>query len=154
MYRSKCSCGNVTPTTRRDWCNGKLRPRCSACGLTLETRGGFQPKNLKAVKAKRPPKRRRHRLNTSGNLALARLQALRETGVAAGVFIDQRTFSSRFGPALHVMFNNVKGKRLADYWPGTGTLRTNTEATKVKTADEALEVAVRELRRKAHQATR
>ena len=84
------------------------------------------------------------RVVTTFREQLVRLQALASD---YGVTVRVHDIRNRQGQVrtAHVLFDDVHGKRLLDYWPGTGRIWIAREGKKGKVADcwAALDEAVR-----------
>ena len=126
-YSSKCpACRRFTETDARDWRLGRLRPKCSACGATLESRGApLSRKKIAKPAAKKPRRRKRRRggLKPSAQRAFDQFEAIAKAASEAGIRVEHRVFDTCHRPSIHVMFNALDGKRLADYWPGNCSFR-------------------------------
>lgn len=142
-FESVCSCGAKAVTTAKQWKRGTLRPKCSKCGATLETKGkGIQ----RPSPPRKPPRRRKPSLKQGCRVAIEGLAEIQEKASEFGIEVTAKKVKGRgkCRDTIHVMFN-ADGWRIVDYWPGNGTLMIGgTTGTKEKapSMQEALERAI------------
>lgn len=146
-YRTVCrTCGAKTMTFASEWKKGRIRPKCSRCGATLQSRGPkirrSKQNKADAAKTTKPKKP----MKPSVVVALEGLDEVRDRARGEGIKIETKVIRNTRGrrDSVHVMFNTGKW-RLLDYWPGTGTVTvggTNGRKTKVQSLDDALNIAI------------